>query len=115
MVIVVKKMAAGRFSRQMLGLSPSTAHAVLRATTKIPGSPQRSIKRMLASPNISEGARTIILEYNDEKIAGLYGHTRSQRLRFMTTLVDIKVDSSLSPAFPARAPTSMNGSSTTAA
>ena len=101
---------------KLLGLCPSTAHAILQRNYKSSGLSAAIIKRMLACPDLPERARTIILEYKDEKIAGLYGHTRSQRLKFMTALVDSKVDSSSSPAFPTQAPTSSRqDSSTTAA
>ncbi len=73
-----------REQAKLLGLSPSTAHAVLQRNYKNSGLSAAIIKRMLACPNLPESARTIILEYRDEKIAGLYGHTRSQRRRFMT-------------------------------
>ena len=72
-----------REQAKLLGLCPSTAHAVLQRNYKNSGLSAAIIKRMLACPNLPESARTIILEYRDEKIAGLYGHTRSQRRRFM--------------------------------
>ena len=70
----------------LLGLCPSTAHAVLHCNYKSSGLSAAIIKRMLACPNLPESARTIILEYRNEKIAGLYGHSVSQRRRFMTAL-----------------------------
>ena len=72
-----------REQAKLLGLCPSTAHAVLQRNYKNSGLSAAIIKRMLACPNLPERARTIILEYRDEKIAGLYGHTRSQRRKFM--------------------------------
>ena len=72
-----------REQAKLLGLCPSTAHAVLQRNYKNSGLSAAIIKRMLACPNLPERARTIILEYRDEKIAGLYGHTRSQRRRFV--------------------------------
>jgi len=72
-----------REQAKLLGLCPSTAHAVLQRNYKSSGLSAAIIKRMLACPNLPERARTIILEYCDEKIAGLYGHTRSQRRRFV--------------------------------
>jgi len=75
-----------RKQAELLGLRPSTAHAVLQRNYKSSGLSAAIIKRMLACPNLPERARTIILEYNAEKIAGLYGHTRSQRRRFMAAL-----------------------------
>ena len=58
-----------REQAELLGLCRSTAHAVLQRC-----------------PNLPERARAIIIEYNAEKIGGLYGHTRSQRRRFMAAL-----------------------------
>ena len=75
-----------RKQAELLGLRPSTAHAVLQRNYKNSGLSAAIINRMLACPNLPERARTIILEYNAEKIAGLYGHTRSQRRRFMAAL-----------------------------
>jgi hypothetical protein len=72
-----------REQAKLLGLCPSTAHAVLQRNYKSSGLSAAIIKRMLACPNLPESARTIILEYRDEKIAGLYGHSGSQRRRFM--------------------------------
>ncbi len=75
-----------REQAKLLGLCPSTAHAVLQRNYKSSGLSGAIIKRMLACPNLPESARTIILEYRDEKIAGLYGHTSSQRRRFMAAV-----------------------------
>ena len=75
-----------REQAELLGLCRSTAHAVLQRNYKHSGLSASIIKRMLACPNLPERARTIIIEYNAEKIGGLYGHTRSQRRRFMAAL-----------------------------
>jgi hypothetical protein len=72
-----------REQAKLLGLSPSTAHELLQRNYKNYGLSAAIIKRMLACPNLPESARSIILEYRDEKIAGLYGHTRFYRRRFM--------------------------------
>ena len=72
-----------REQAKLLGLCPSSAHAVLQRNYKNSGLSAAIIKRMLACPNLPERARTIILEYRDEKIAGLYGHTRRYRNKFM--------------------------------
>ena len=71
---------------ELLGLCRSTAHAVLQRYYKKSGLSAAIIKRMLASPTLPERARTIILEYIAEKVDGSYGHTRSQRRRFMAAL-----------------------------
>ena len=75
-----------REQAELLGLSPSTMHNVLQCNYKNYGLSAAIIKRMLACPNLPERARTIILEYTAEKIAGLYGHTRRQRRRFMAAV-----------------------------
>ena len=71
---------------ELLGLCRSTAHAVLQRSYKKSGLFKAIIKRMLACPRLPERARTIILEYIAERIRGLYGHTPSQRRRFMAAL-----------------------------
>jgi hypothetical protein len=71
---------------KLLGLCRSTAHAVLQGSYKHSGLSAAIINRMVACPNLPESARTIILEYCGEKIAGLYGHTCSQRRKFMAAL-----------------------------
>jgi hypothetical protein len=44
------------------------------------------INRMLAAPELPPFARTKILEYVEEKAAGLYGGSRSQRRKFAARL-----------------------------
>jgi hypothetical protein len=82
--------ANGRLSvkeqAELLGLCRSTAHAVLQRYYKKSGLSAAIIKRMLACPRLPESARTIILEYIAERINGLYGHTPSQRRRFLAAL-----------------------------
>ena len=82
--------ANGRLSvkeqAELLGLCRSTAHAVLQRHYKKSGLSAAIIKRMLACPRLPERARTVILEYIAERIRGSYGHTRSQRRRFMAAL-----------------------------
>ena len=71
---------------ELLGLCRSTAHAVLQRYYKKSGLSAAIIKRMLACPRLPERARTIILEYIAERMNGLYGHTPSQRRRFLAAL-----------------------------
>jgi len=75
-----------REQAELLGLCRSTAHAVLQRSYKHSALSAAIIKRMLACPNLPDRARTIVIEYNAEKIVGLYGHTRSQRRRFVAAL-----------------------------
>ena len=70
-----------------LGLSRSTAWAVLKANHKASGLAAGTIKQMLSSPALPPRARATILTYVDEKLAGLYGHNKTQLRRFAAGLV----------------------------
>ena len=59
-----------------LGLSRSTASGLSASI----------INHMLAAPELPSLARTKILEYVEEKAAGLYGGSRSQRRKFAARL-----------------------------
>ena len=65
-----------------LGLSRSTAWAVLKANHKATGLTAATINRMLSSPELPPPARVTILTYIEEKLAGLYGHNKTQLRRF---------------------------------
>src|SRR5437868_2594803 len=54
----------------VLGLSRSSAWAVLRSHHKASGLSAMTIKRMLASPELPSAARQIIEEYIQEKLLG---------------------------------------------
>ena len=69
-----------------LGLSRSTAWTIRRASHKASGLSASIINRMLAAPELPPLARTKILEYVEEKAAGLYGGSRSQRRKFAARL-----------------------------
>src|SRR6266498_2925536 len=69
-----------------LGLSRSTAWTIRKASHKASGLSASIINRMLAAPDLPPLARSKILEYVDEKAAGLYGGTRSQRRKFAARL-----------------------------
>ena len=66
-----------------LGLSRSTAWAVLKANHKASGLAAGTINQMLSSPALPPRARVTILTYVDEKLAGLYGHNKEQLSRFV--------------------------------
>ena len=70
-----------------LGLSRSTAWAVLKANHKTSGLAAGTINQMLSSPELPPRARGTILTYVDEKLAGLYGHNKTQLRRFAAGLV----------------------------
>src|SRR3982074_2164245 len=65
-----------------LGLSRSTAWAVLKANHKATGLTAATINRMLSSPGVPPRGRATILTYVEEKLAGLYGHNEEQLGRF---------------------------------
>ena len=65
-----------------LGLSRSTAWAVLKANHKASGLTVPTINRMLSSPELPPNVRFTILKYVEEKLAGLYGHNKKQLRRF---------------------------------
>ena len=69
-----------------LGLSRSTAWTILKASHKASGLSGSIINRMLAAPELPPLVRTKILEYVEEKAAGLYGGSRSQRRKFSARL-----------------------------
>jgi hypothetical protein len=65
-----------------LGVSRSTAWAVLKANHKSSGLAAGTINQMLSSPGLPPRARATILTYVEEKLAGLYGHNKTQLRRF---------------------------------
>jgi hypothetical protein len=58
----------------VLGLSRSTTWTVLQANHKATGLTAALINRMLAAPGLPSPVRAKILEYAEQKAAGLYGH-----------------------------------------
>jgi hypothetical protein len=65
-----------------LGLARSTTWTILRASHKGSGLSAAIIKRMLLSPKLPPLARRKILEYTADKLAGVYGGSRTQRRKF---------------------------------
>ena len=63
-----------------LGLSRSTAWALLKGKHKGSGLSATLINRMLTSPKLPPSARAVLIEYVEEKSAGTYGHNKD-RLR----------------------------------
>ena len=63
-------------------LARSTAWTILQANHKSSGLSATVINRMLTAPQLPPLVRAIILEYIDEKVAGLYGHSKLQLRRF---------------------------------
>jgi hypothetical protein len=69
-----------------LGLSRSTTWTIRKASHKASGLSASIINRMLAAPELPPLARTKILEYVEEKAAGLYGGSQGQRRKFAARL-----------------------------
>ena len=72
-----------------LGLPRSTCWSIRRACHKTSGLSAAIINRMLSTPQLPPLVRICILEYVEEKIAGLYGHNKRQRHRFVKHLKSI--------------------------
>jgi hypothetical protein len=71
-----------------LGLVRSTAWTILQANHKSSGLSATVINRMLAAPHLPPVVRAIILEYIDERVAGLYDHGKLQLRRFTARLAE---------------------------
>jgi hypothetical protein len=71
---------------QALGLARSTTWTILRGSHKGSGLSAAIIKRMLLSPQLPPLARRKILEYTTDKLAGAYGGSRTQRLKFFESV-----------------------------
>jgi len=69
-----------------LGLARSTTWTILRASHKGSGLSAAIISRMLLSPQLPPLARSKILEYATDKLAGVYGGSRRWRRRFFARL-----------------------------
>jgi len=71
---------------KMLGLCRSTTWTILKANYKSSGLSATIINRILAAPQLPPLVRVKILEYVEEKAAGLYGHGKTQRRKFIALL-----------------------------
>jgi hypothetical protein len=67
---------------KILGLPRSTVWTIRRGRHKATGLSASIIKRMLAAPTLPPLVRAKILEYVQEKAAGLYGGSEHQCRRF---------------------------------
>lgn len=70
----------------VLGLSRSTTWSILRAGHKTSGLSAAILNRMWASPQLPRPVRLKIIEYVEEKNAGLYGDSRAKCRKFRTRL-----------------------------
>lgn len=71
---------------RVLGLSRSTTWTILNGNHKNSGLSALVIKQMLAQPQLPALVRRKIIEYVDEKSAGMYGHNPMQVRRFVAAL-----------------------------
>lgn len=71
-----------------LGLSRSTAWAILQASHKSSGLSGSIIKRMSQSPELPPAARRWIEDYVAQKLAGKYGHSQ-RRLRVFQAQIQL--------------------------
>jgi hypothetical protein len=71
---------------KILGLPRSTAWTIRMGSHKASGLSASIINRLLAAPMLPLLVRAKILEYVEEKAAGLYGGSPSQRRRFTARL-----------------------------
>ena len=69
-----------------LGLSRSTTWTILKANHKSSGLSATIINRMLAAPQLPPLVRAKILEYVEEKTAGLYGDCQPRLRKFVAQL-----------------------------
>ena len=69
-----------------LGLCRSTAWTVVQGQHKASGLSAAIVNRIMASSRLPQSARTVLLEYIQEKAAGVYGHSGEQTDRFCRNL-----------------------------
>jgi hypothetical protein len=65
-----------------LGLCRSTTWTILQGNHKASGLSSALINRMLSAPQLPESVRAHIIEYVEEKSAGLYGHNEKRLRKF---------------------------------
>jgi len=84
--LVIAGFAALDEQAQALGLPRSTTWTILKGNHKSSGLSATIINRMLSMPRVPASVRAKIVEYVEEKSAGLYGDNRG-RLRQFTARV----------------------------
>jgi hypothetical protein len=62
----------------VLGLNRSTTWTIIAGRHKSTGLSPAIINRMLAAPDLPATVRDILLQYLDERLAGVYGHNAVQ-------------------------------------
>ena len=73
-----------------LGLSRSTTWTVLRANHKKSGLSAAILSRILKAPLLPGPVRAKVLQYVEEKSAGLHGHNKLQQRRFAARLESMR-------------------------
>ena len=71
---------------RVLGLSRATTWTLLKGAHKSSGLTATIINRMLEAPYLPSLVQAKIIEYVQEKIAGAYGHNKTQVRRFAARL-----------------------------
>ncbi len=69
-----------------LGLCRSTAWTIVKSSHKASGLSANLVKQMLASPRLPPPVRQKIIEYLEERLTGVYGHSRQQGRKFAARL-----------------------------
>jgi hypothetical protein len=69
-----------------LGLCRSTTWTILQASHKHSGLTAGVVSRMLKAPLLPSAVETKLIEYAEEKAAGLYGHSAKVRRTFAESL-----------------------------
>jgi hypothetical protein len=69
-----------------LGLNRSTTWTILKGKYKGSGLSAKIINRILAAPRLPPPVRARVLEYVEEKVAGLYGHGKAHCQNFIDRL-----------------------------
>jgi hypothetical protein len=71
---------------EVLGLCRSTTWTILQGNHKASGLSATTVRRVLAAPQLPPFVQVKILEYVEEKAAGRYGHSKTQRRKFIALL-----------------------------
>jgi hypothetical protein len=69
-----------------LGLERSTAWTILQGNHKASGISAKIINRMLTSIHLPQNVRAVLIEYIEEKAAGIYGHGNKECKKFVEKL-----------------------------
>jgi len=73
-----------------LGLPRSTTWTILRANHKKSGLSAAIVNRILKAPQLPGSVRAKVLQYVEEKSAGLHGHNKLQQRRFAARLESMR-------------------------